>query len=119
MEVSNDFKMYLPSDYIDSNYLYDLNSNYITIRTDNNCYTQYNTTYCDCFRVYPQYNYITSNLYSCSFSNSQYYSSYTEFSSDVFNMPNISNVFITYFIIIFILVYILMSMWKAFRKRLR
>lgn len=117
MEVINDFKMYLPSEYINSNYQYNLDNNYIGVRTNNNCYTQYNTTYCDCFRVYPNYNYIKSDTYSCSYNNN-YMTSSTSFSSDIFSLPNLSNYFITYFIIIFILIYILNKMWCVFRKRL-
>ena len=71
MEVTNNFKMYLPSEYINSNYNYNLDSQFIQVRTNNNCYTQYSTTYCDCFRVYPNYNYIKSEDYSCSL-NSNY-----------------------------------------------
>ena len=53
MEVTNNFKMYLPSEYINSNYTYNLDSQYIQIRTNQNCYTQYSTTYCDCLILFP------------------------------------------------------------------
>lgn len=117
MEVTNNFKMYLPSEYINSNYTYNLDSQYIQIRTNQNCYTQYSTQYCDCFRVYPNYNFVKSNTYSCSLSNN--YNATSEiFSSDIYNLPNISNYFVTYFIILFICVYVLKTMWHVFRKRL-
>ena len=117
MEVVNNFKMYLPSNYINDQWSYNLDSNYIQVRTNQNCYSQYSTTYCDCFRVYPNYNYVKSETYSCSLSNS-YNSSFSVFSSDIYNLPNISNYFITYFIILFMCIYVLKTMWHVFRKRL-
>lgn len=118
MEVTNNFKMYLPNDYINSNYSYNLDNQYILVNTHTNCFTQYNTTYCDCFRVYPNYNYIKSDTYSCSINNN-YNTSYQSFSSNIFNMPNIANNFIVYFIIIIIFVYILNKLIGIFRKRLK
>lgn len=118
MEVENlNYKLYLPSQYINSNYQYFLDNNYILVRTNNNCYTQYNTTYCDCFRVFPNYNYVRSENYSCS--SGSYYITSNQLSKDIFQLPNVSNIFITYFIIIFILVYILRLLWGVFRKRVK
>lgn len=117
MEVENNFKMYLPSDYIDSSYTYSLDTQYIQIKTNNNCHMQYSTEYCDCFRVFPNYNFVKSNVYSCSLSNTYSVAS-DSFSSDIYNLPNISNYFITYFIIIFMCIYVLKLMWGVFRKRL-
>lgn len=42
-------KIYIPIEYNNSNYRYYENGNYIRIVTNNNCYTQYNTTYCDIY----------------------------------------------------------------------
>ena len=42
-------KIYIPIEYNNSNYRYFENGNYIRIVTNNNCYTQYNTTYCDIY----------------------------------------------------------------------
>ena len=115
MEIENNFKMYLPKDYINSNFIYNLDNDYIQIKTNINCHMQYNTEYCDCYKIFPNYNYIKSNTYSCSLNNSYNVSS-DVFSSDIYNLPNISNYFITYFI--FICVYLLKTMWCVFRKRL-
>lgn len=116
MEVENlNYKLYMPNQYINSYYQYYLDNNYILVRTNNNCYTQYSTTYCDCFRVFPNYNYVKSDIYSCS--GGSYYVNSNQLSNDIFQLPNVSNIFITYFIIIFILVYILRLLWGVFRKR--
>ena len=45
---------YLPSDLINQNYTYFTNGTYYIIKTNNNCYSQYNSVYCDCINVYPE-----------------------------------------------------------------
>ena len=42
-------KIYIPNEYNNTNYRYFENGNYIRIVTNNNCYTQYNNTYCDIY----------------------------------------------------------------------
>ena len=64
-EYTNMNKIYIPSAQVNSNYSYRVNGDFIDIITNVNCYQNYNTTYCDCYR----YNYKTnlmSNSYSCS-----------------------------------------------------
>ena len=48
---------YLPTNLINQNYYYNISNNYIVVRTNNNCYQNYQTTYCDCYNVYPQLDY--------------------------------------------------------------
>lgn len=119
MEVTNDFKLYMPSEYINSNYIYFYNNNDIIVNTRQNCYNQYNTTYCDCFHVFINNNYVTSNTYQCSTTSNNSIISYDRFSSDIFNLPNFSNIFIIYISIVVICVYILKSLYSVFRKRSR
>lgn len=57
---------YIPTNLLNSNYTYYLNNHNITIRTNNNCYYNYQTQYCDCYDTDPTLNYITTNAYSCS-----------------------------------------------------
>lgn len=52
-------KIYIPENYNKNTYDYYINGNNIRIITNNNCYTQYNTTYCDIY----EYN-IENNLIS-------------------------------------------------------
>lgn len=118
MEVNDlDYKLYMPNQYINNSYQYFLDNNYILVKTNNNCYTQYNSVYCDCFRVYPNYNYVKSENFFCN--NGSYYINSNQLTNDIFQVPNVSNIFITYFIIIFILVYILRLLWGVFRKRVK
>lgn len=117
MEIVNDnYKYYLPSNYINNTYNYVIQDEYIIVNKNTNCYSQYNSTYCDCFRIYPSFNYLSSNTYSCSVSNN-YTVSYNSFSSDIFNSPFFVDYFLIYFIIIFICTYILKLLLNVFRKR--
>lgn len=61
---------YLPSNYINSNYTYILSSNYYQVRTNNNCYANYNSTYCDCYNIYFNNDYLVSDAYSCNVNSS-------------------------------------------------
>lgn len=75
-------KIYIPSNYINSNYSYRFNNNFIDIITNNNCYTNYNTTYCDCYR-YEYKNNVISNVYTCSTNNSNASIDFTYITSDI------------------------------------
>lgn len=61
-------KIYIPTPYINQNYSYRINGDFITIITNVGCYANYNTTYCNCY----YYNYkqnLISDVYSCSTNN--------------------------------------------------
>ena len=72
-------KIYIPNDYINESYSYYFNGDYINIITNNDCYTQYNSTYCSCYQ-YNRENNVVSESYSCNISS---------------NLPKISNESIT------------------------
>lgn len=104
---------YLPTDLINSNYHYYSNGTYITIRTNNNCYSNYNTQYCDCFNIYPQLDYLRTKTYSCTGSSSQEldYSNFTDVLSYRVDFDKIG---ILIFICIFGLVFLLSCLAKYF-----
>lgn len=58
-------KIYIPSDYISDNYSYRFDNDYIMIITNNNCYTQYSSTYCNCYRYNWKTN-VMSNVINCN-----------------------------------------------------
>lgn len=60
-------KIYMPQNMINSNWGYELNAddNYFVVHTYNNCYNNYNTQYCDCYKIYPTMDYITTNAFAC------------------------------------------------------
>lgn len=61
-------KIYIPTQYINNNWSYRLNGDFITIITNNNCQTQYTSTYCNCY-YYNYKNNIISDVYSCNINN--------------------------------------------------
>lgn len=118
MEVDyNDFRIYMPSSFINNNYIYFYNNNTITINTRQNCYQQYNTTYCDCFNVLIDNNYIPTNTYACSTTYNNNIIGVDKLTNDIFYYKNIHTIFITYFIIIFIVTFMLQKLLFVFRKR--
>lgn len=58
-------KIYIPNEYINENYRYTWNNGLITIKTNENCHTQYTTTYCNCRNYIADKN-IVSNVYECN-----------------------------------------------------
>lgn len=59
-------KVYIPTAYINQNWKYNFNGDYIIIRTNQNCRTSYNTQYCDC-RSYNMKNNVISSTYECNY----------------------------------------------------
>lgn len=86
-------KIYIPQEYIDQNYQYKINGDYITIITNRNCQTNYNTTYCTCY-YYNYKNNLMSESYSCSTNNNNPSISYSLISSDINDSMYIRNRFI-------------------------
>lgn len=96
---------YLPEEFINQNYRYSITDDYITIRTNNNCYTNYNNTYCDCYNIYPKMDYMKTDAYSCNY-NSSTNISYTNYSSDFWYRQDLSNILIIFTILfIFIILF--------------
>lgn len=58
-------KIYVPTQYYDEDFKYTINNDTLTIITDQNCTTNYNTTNCTCYQLNLKYNILT-NQYSCN-----------------------------------------------------
>lgn len=100
-------KTYMPSDLLNSNYHYYISNDYYQVITNNNCYTNYNTTYCDCFNVYFDNDYLVSNSYSCNINSYNNVSiSYSNFTSEFWYRLDITQILIIFLILfIFIIKY--------------
>lgn len=108
---------YMPNEYINSNYKYKLNNDYYTIITNNNCYTQYNSTYCDCYSVYPKLDYLVSEVSSCNATNVTSYVDSSHFTNDIYYRIDFSNILIMFLIMSIFIVYIPLKLFsKIFRK---
>ena len=82
-QYQNYNKLYLPNDLINQNWKYNFNGDYIIIRTNQNCTTNYNNQYCDC-KAYNMKNNVVSTNYSCNYtSDSNQSIAYTSLSSDI------------------------------------
>ena len=91
-------KTYLPSDAINSSYHYSVSNDYYLVRTNNNCYTQYSATYCDCYYIYPKNDYIRSETQSCNYNSGTWVNS-SNFTSDYWYRLDIASVLIIFTII--------------------
>lgn len=98
-------KIYLDNDLINNNYTYYLSNNTIVIRTNENCYNNYNTQYCDCIDVFPELDYARTNRYSCSSSYSHTISP-SSFSNDWVYKINIGDSFIIFMILLITIIYV-------------
>ena len=86
-------KQYLPQEYINNNYIYSYNGDYIHIIKDTNCYYNYNTQYCDC----NNYNWKTNVMeitYSCRRSDQYTSININQFTSDISYSERITNYYI-------------------------
>lgn len=100
---------YLPTDSLDSNYHYYSNGTYYTIRTNINCYSQYNSIYCDCYNIYPQQDYLKSKIFTCSGSNNSEIP-FDSFSDTLSYRLDIDKIFVIGFIILFGMIFLLKAL---------
>lgn len=106
---------YLPKELINSNYTYYKGANYILVRTNQNCYTNYNTQYCNCYQVYYDLNYTVSNVYSCSTSTGNQLD-YKIFKSDYFYRLDIWQILLCLFILLYFGIYVFKSLAKSLMR---
>ena len=86
-------KQYIPEGYINQNWYYRYNGDYVIITTDQQCYTNYNTTYCNCI----EYNWKTNvmeNMYQCARQQSNHDIQYNNITSDINYSERITNYYI-------------------------
>lgn len=108
---------YLPSEYINNSYRYVPSDDHIRIITNENCYTQYSSTYCNCFDIFPKYDYITSAISNCNI-NVNYVDS-SQFNGDWHYRPDAHYIILYASFYIILTMFILFNLWKLFRKAIR
>lgn len=110
-------KTYLPSESINSNYKYSITNDYFRIYTNENCYTQYSSTYCDCYYIYPKLDYINSEKTSCNVTNLTNTIPYTDFTDNYYYRVDFTNILIMFLIMSIFVIYIpIKIVSKIFRK---
>ena len=121
-EIEDEFilhkKIYIPEQYINQNYKYTLSNDEITIITNQNCYTNYNSTYCDCYRYNEKYNVITES-YSCNNSPSNYVLNYNTISSDINDSYRITRDYVNQYTILILMMILAMIFVGIFKKNSR
>lgn len=106
----NNGLIYVPESYLNSNYNYYFNNNYIRIITNSNCYQNYNSTYCDCY----DFNYannVMSESISCNTSTNLSKINFNSLSSEPINSVLVrdyyfNQYFMYFFIIIFVVLFV-------------
>lgn len=96
---------YLPNNLINSNYKYTISNGVIRVITNNNCYQNYNSTYCDCYDVYLNNDYLVSNSVSCNFNPTSYITS-ERFTDDFYYRIDFDSILIIFLIMSIVVIYI-------------
>lgn len=87
--------IYIPKQYNNANYKYILDGENINIITNNNCYTNYNNTYCDTYKYNMRTNIITQP-YSSNNNVSNNIIKYEYITSDINNNTYIKDRYMDY-----------------------
>ena len=111
-------KIYIPSEYINQNYKYTISGDEITIITNNNCYTNYNSTYCDCIRYNERYN-IKTEVYECNRNPSNYILNSNQLTDDINYSYRITNDYKNNYIILYGIVIIALLFIITMKKNSR
>lgn len=111
---------YVPNNLKNENYTYYISdNNNVIIITNENCYNQFGTNYCDCINLYPNLDYVYSNKYTCSASNYNYSIPYNNITSDYWYRLNIAQILIIFTIIVLFSTFFDYKLFQVFRKRSR
>lgn len=110
-------KIYLPEWANQSNWQYYFNGTDIVAFTNENCYQNYNTTYCDCYRIQTANHYLHSDKYTCSYNNN-YPINRNRFTGDFYYRNDIADICIVIFIIILFGFGLPIKLFSRFFRRL-
>ena len=111
-------KIYIPKEYINENYKYQISGDEITIITNENCYTNYNNQYCDCIRYNERYN-IKTERYECNRNASNYILNSSQLTDDVNYSYRITNDYKNNYIILYGIVIIALLFIITIKKNSR
>lgn len=111
-------KIYIPEDYIKDNWKYTINNDTITIMTNNNCYTQYTSTYCDCRQYNIKYN-VIGDIYQCNTGNTNNIINVNQLTSDINYAERIRNNYVQEYGIMFLVLITAILLTQLFKKNSR
>ena len=118
IEYKNYNKIYIPTEYLNENYKYTISGDEITIITNENCYTNYNNTYCDCIRYNEKYN-IKTEKYECNRNPNNYILNSSQLTDDINYSYRITNEYKNNYIILYGIVIIALLFIITMKKNSR
>lgn len=98
-------KTYLPTEFINSNYTYQIDNDSIIINKHTNCTQGMGINYCDCAIVYPNNDYISTYNYRC-IENSSYNIDYTSFTDDIYYRLDLWKILVIFVVLFIFIIYI-------------
>lgn len=118
-KYKEDNKIYIPEKMNKTNYKYIIDSgDIITIITNENCYTNYNTEYCDCYKYNIRHN-IISQGNACNRNQTNGIISQEYITSDINNSERITRDYINEYTISFLILISALIFVSIFKKNSR
>lgn len=110
-------KIYIPQQYYNENFKYTINNDTLTIITNQNCTTNYNTTQCTCYQYNINHNIIT-NESTCN-RNPNYTISQDYITTDINYSDRITNYYTNNYIVMYGIIIIAILTTILFKKNSR
>lgn len=118
-KYKEDNKIYIPEEMNDVKYKYAIDSgDIITIITNQNCYTNYNTEYCDCYKYNIRHN-IISKGNACNRNQTTGIINQQYITSDINNSERITRDFVNEYTISFLILISALIFVNLFKKNSR
>lgn len=112
-------KIYVPNEYMNRNYKYTLSGDNLTIITNQNCTTNYNTTNCDCYILDLKYNIIKNQSNQCNYNPNNNVVSYTSITDNVDYSDRITSYYIKEYSIYFAIIVIVLLFTSTLKRNSR
>lgn len=118
-KYKEDSKIYIPEEMINDNYKYLIDSgDNITIITNKNCYTNYNTEYCDCYKYNIRHN-IISKGNACNRNQTNGLISNEYITNDINNSERITRDYVNNYEISFLILISALILVSIFKRNSR
>lgn len=104
-------KTYIETDLLNDNYIYTYENNNIIVHS--NC----NNNQCDCVNIYPELDYMRSNIYSCILQNNNNIIDYSKLTDNYYYRIDFYKILIIFIIFCFFIIYCPIKILLRFFKR--
>lgn len=118
-KYKEDNKIYIPKEMNNTNYKYLIDSgDIITIITNENCYTNYNTEYCDCYKYNIRHN-IISQGNACNRNQTTGIIKQEYITSDINNSERITRDYVNEYSMLFLMIITALVFVSIFKRNSR